>query len=902
MLNNVAAQNQDCGNAKLVCGNQAFTDNSSGSGRNDFDNPNNLAGCLASNENQSAWYFFEVQVGGTLTFVIDPNSADDYDFAVYGPNVSCGALGSPVRCSWAGGSGNTGLQLNAPDLSENAAGNGFVRHLDVLPGQTYYLLVDNFSSSNQGFSLVWGGTARLAASSVNFTATVNCNVVSFGNESSTCSGSLNYVWDFGDGQTPTAENFVENPVYVYQTPGTYTVTLTATIVSNDANNGFATIRQLPITITQVPPITTIGSIPDEICANAAPQSLSASPSGGQFEVEDASGTITSVSNVLDPSIFLPGDYTLRYRYTDPNNTACLGIATREFEILPLPSLSFSQLETAYCQSEAAFPLVALPAGGSFEIDNVPGATLNPGALSPGAHEVRYTFTHPATGCTNTISQTVQINALPSPTFSNLRDQYCVSGAAFALAAQPAGGTFTLNNLPATQFDPSQLGLGQYEIRYTYTDPTTNCTNTVAKNVSVVNAPEITFHNIEERYCKSDSPVQLSATPAGGIFTLNNDPTPILVLDPFALPPGNYRLFYTYSDPADGSCQNQTSFDFIIYANIEARLINADPFYCANDSQLVTPMLEVRYADGSIEILPLPEAHFVPSEVGAGSFSFIRNDIVDPVSQCTISVSGSFVITPAPEIAIVGLEASYCQQGLEVPLVGQPAGGTFTINGVETSVFNPSNYAVGQVLNISYAYTSQNCESVVSQSVLITPNDNFSSEQYTLDICPEEFTGYLLRAVPDVGLGIQPEWTYNWTLNSQALSESGALIRIQDKSQEGTYAVLVRDGSSCPVYYNTFFVTLSCAPQFQVPEAFSPNGDGLNDKLRFFGKDLARLRFQVFNRWGELVFESRRAQDWWDGNYRGNAAPAGIYFWQVSYENLLEPGQIEKKQGKLMLVR
>ncbi|NJL14837.1 MAG: T9SS type B sorting domain-containing protein [Microscillaceae bacterium] len=724
----------------------------------------------------------------------------------------------------------------------------------------------------------------------------------FSNESSTCSGSLNYVWDFGDGQAPTAENFVENPVYVYQTPGTYTVTLTATIVSNDANNGFATTRQLSISVTQVPPTPTLGAFPAEFCANAAPLSLSASPSGGQFEVEDASGTITSLSTVLEPSLFSPGDYTLRYRYTDPNNSACLGIASEEFEILPLPVLSFSQLNLAYCQSEASFPLLALPAGGTFEIDNVPSTTLNPGALSPGAHEVRYSYTHPATGCTNTISQTVQINALPNPTFSNLRDQYCVSGAAFALEAQPAGGTFTLNNQPATQFDPSQLGLGQYEISYTYTDPTTNCTNTVAKNVSVVNAPEITFQNIEERYCEGDSPVQLSATPSGGIFTLNNEPTPISVVDPFALPPGNYRLFYTYSDPVDGSCQNQASFDFIIYAAIETRLINAEPSYCANDNQLVTPALEVRYADGSIEILPLPEAHFVPSEVVSGVFNFIRNNIVDPVSQCFTSVAGSFFITPVPETTIVGLEASYCQQGLVVPLVGQPAGGIFTINGVETSVLNPASYAVGQVLNISYLYTIQNCESEVSQSVLITPNDNFSSEQYTLDICPEEFTGYLLRAVPDVGLGVNPDWTYDWTLNSQAIPEPGALIRIQDKSQEGTYAVLVRDGSSCPVYYNTFFVTLSCAPQFQVPEAFSPNGDGLNDKLQFFGKDLARLRFQVFNRWGELVFESRRAQDWWDGNYRGNAAPAGVYFWQVSYENLLEPGQIEKKQGKLMLLR
>lgn len=126
-------------------------------------------GCL-SGESNSIWLSFSIETAGTLTFLITPTgpgaNSIDYDFALYGPNHDCANVNAPpLRCSYAGlGSPLaplTGLNMTATDTTENASGDGFVKYIDVLPGQVYYLLLNNFSPTIAPFSLTFGGTATL---------------------------------------------------------------------------------------------------------------------------------------------------------------------------------------------------------------------------------------------------------------------------------------------------------------------------------------------------------------------------------------------------------------------------------------------------------------------------------------------------------------------------------------------------------------------------------------------------------------------------------------------------------------------------------------------------------------------------------------------------------------------
>jgi gliding motility-associated-like protein len=87
----------------------------------------------------------------------------------------------------------------------------------------------------------------------------------------------------------------------------------------------------------------------------------------------------------------------------------------------------------------------------------------------------------------------------------------------------------------------------------------------------------------------------------------------------------------------------------------------------------------------------------------------------------------------------------------------------------------------------------------------------------------------------------------------------------------------------------------------MPNAFSPNGDGLNDIFRAKVQDaVTEFRLAVYGRWGQLVFETNNPNMGWDGAQKGMGLPAGSYLWVVTYTDSKQ--QPIKQQGTLVLVR
>lgn len=87
----------------------------------------------------------------------------------------------------------------------------------------------------------------------------------------------------------------------------------------------------------------------------------------------------------------------------------------------------------------------------------------------------------------------------------------------------------------------------------------------------------------------------------------------------------------------------------------------------------------------------------------------------------------------------------------------------------------------------------------------------------------------------------------------------------------------------------------------VPNAFTPNGDGLNDVFRVLGNvgRLERFGFGVFNRWGEQVFYTTDKYAGWDGKHKGTKAPLGVYVYMLEYSIAGEP---VLQKGNLTLLR
>ncbi len=148
---------EDCRGAINICGNQSFNGNAQGTGF-DVDLQSTTFGCLSAGERQGTWYKFSPSASGTIGLTIAPsNSADDYDFAVWGPSttVTCPPENQPLRCSWSGLSGNTGMRTTSSDFSEDASGDKWVAALTVITGEIYVMYISNYSRSGLSFTLTW---------------------------------------------------------------------------------------------------------------------------------------------------------------------------------------------------------------------------------------------------------------------------------------------------------------------------------------------------------------------------------------------------------------------------------------------------------------------------------------------------------------------------------------------------------------------------------------------------------------------------------------------------------------------------------------------------------------------------------------------------------------------------
>ncbi|TBW28442.1 T9SS type B sorting domain-containing protein [Gramella sp. KN1008] len=160
----------DCVGAIQICGDGAISSNADGIGTQEISNLNSCS----SMEHNSLWLYVKITKEGTLGFNLKPTNPDimvDYDFFIYGPNKSCGNLGTAVRCSTtnpnlAGATTNhTGMNDTETDTSEGpgASGNSYVKSMDVLPGETYFIVIDR-PIGNSPFELEWTGTSTVGGS------------------------------------------------------------------------------------------------------------------------------------------------------------------------------------------------------------------------------------------------------------------------------------------------------------------------------------------------------------------------------------------------------------------------------------------------------------------------------------------------------------------------------------------------------------------------------------------------------------------------------------------------------------------------------------------------------------------------------------------------------------------
>ncbi|MDP4711748.1 MAG: gliding motility-associated C-terminal domain-containing protein [Saprospiraceae bacterium] len=143
-------------------------------------------------------------------------------------------------------------------------------------------------------------------------------------------------------------------------------------------------------------------------------------------------------------------------------------------------------------------------------------------------------------------------------------------------------------------------------------------------------------------------------------------------------------------------------------------------------------------------------------------------------------------------------------------------------------------------------------------------------------------------------------TLQWQENGVAIpGATGESIEVQPLSNDIVYTLLVTSPSGCTASAEVVFTVVE--PVVEIPTAFTPNGDGLNDRFTYFTSGNLELEsFEVFNRWGQKVYSNQTPDTGWDGEFKGKPAVSDVYIYIIVLRRL-DGAEIVKK-GEVTLIR
>ncbi|RYZ62019.1 MAG: gliding motility-associated C-terminal domain-containing protein, partial [Chitinophagaceae bacterium] len=127
-----------------------------------------------------------------------------------------------------------------------------------------------------------------------------------------------------------------------------------------------------------------------------------------------------------------------------------------------------------------------------------------------------------------------------------------------------------------------------------------------------------------------------------------------------------------------------------------------------------------------------------------------------------------------------------------------------------------------------------------------------------------------------------------------LWSSGAITPSLTISQPGLYWLEVEDRNTCKGKDSVLVALKECMKGFYVPTAFTPNGDRKNDEFKplLFGK-VKKYRFTIYNRWGQMIFQTTDQFKGWDGTVAGTPQRSDTFVWTCTYQFEGESEKLEK---------
>lgn len=251
-------------------------------------------------------------------------------------------------------------------------------------------------------------------------------------------------------------------------------------------------------------------------------------------------------------------------------------------------------------------------------------------------------------------------------------------------------------------------------------------------------------------------------------------------------------------------------------------------------------------------------------------------IVTTAFGCQASDQLAVVVNPKPQISLSPSSAAICRG--DSVLIQATGGAGYSWSPTEGLNIDVPDFVWAKPLaSITYQVTAQNsfgCKDTAFAdiNVLQKPIANAGPDK----------VGILNQPVILEGSATGTDYTVGWSPAS-TVSDPGVLQPSATPQTDQYYILKLNSTQGCGFDQDTMFVKLYNA--IEIPNAFTPNGDGLNDVWKVPALLAYRnYRVSVYNRWGARVFETNDITNGWDGKLKGREQPAGVYVFIINIGN------------------
>ncbi|HEX8517335.1 MAG TPA: PKD domain-containing protein, partial [Bacteroidia bacterium] len=746
------------------------------------------------------------------------------------------------------------------------------------------------------------------------TVTVNSPSICPGSTAQlTAGGATSYTWSAGAVST--------GPNTADATPASttsYTVTGTSLGCSNTAVS----------TVTVNTTLTVNAGVADSVCFGES-ANLSASPNGANYQFAWSPAASLNNATIFNPVATPTVTTTYTVAVTDPNG--CMGSGTVTVFANPQINLAIAGLP-ASCFGSCDGQTIVIPSGGSNDFSGSNAFSWSGGCTTAACQQCEGSYTVTVTdswGCTATGSATVTEPTAVTATTTQVNVD-CAGACNGTATATPTGGTpsasgtynYSWNTSPV-QTTQTATGLCAGSYTCTITDAN-GCSPSAPVVVTITEPPVLTIANISDITICNNGNTVINTSVVGGTGTYTYAWSPATGLNsatsanPTAAPASDETYTVVVSD--QNSCTTQTTVTVFVNPALQVTTAGTASI-CPGFSTPLSATASAGAGSGyGYSWSPAAGLDNALSATPVATPTVTTTYTVTATDPCSPPVTATVTVTvnplPVPVIAsgpvsgcvphcVTFSDASTISSGSIVgwswnfgdaanttgPGLGQTPSYCFTTAGSYTvTLTDTSNAGCIATSTIPYVITANPI-----------PEAAFTAPLSTSIFTP--VVQYTDESTISSGSIVSWDWAFGDFLATGDDDSSHLQNPDHTFSEIGTYCaeLVVTSNAGCQDV-TTLCIVIDPEFTFFIPNAFSPNDDGINDEFYGKGEYIQKYEMNIFDRWGNLIFHADDINEHWDGraNNGSEVAQEDVYVYVVKLTD--NHSKLHKYIGTVTIVK